>query len=725
MPAGERPPRGPWVLVAAAVAWNLLNLRAETLGVSYLDDSSVHEQMVRFAALQFRSGHLPLTSWFPYLGLGSPQFLHYQSLPAMLTGLMGLAVGPDGAYRWTLYILLSVWPVSIYISARLFGADRWAAGAAAAMSPFLVSVIGIGYEQKAYVWVGYGVWTQLWASVTLPLAWGFSWRAIREGRGYFAAVALVSLTVVLHFETGYLAILPLLLWPFVSGAPIVERLRRAGVLLSGSLLVSAWGIVPLIEQRTWAATNQILHDTPLVNGYGAGRVLGWLVGGRLLDSGRIPVVTLFAALGVLLACIRWRRDDAGRGLVVVLVGCVLLSFGRTTFGPLVDVIPGGSDLFFRRFMMGIQLAAVLLAGIGAAWCVRAISTALERWSAARGLAWPRAMSRNGLARNGIICAAAVLVLAPAWIQLDAYDAHNSTHIASQRQAEASEAPQLDRLIAAVKRGGGGRVYAGMPGNWGADFTVGAVPVFKYLESRDVDEVGYTLRTASLMTDPEYHFDESDLGDYSLFGIHYLILPSGQPPPIPAREVMRAGMYSLWTIGTVGYVHVGRIVGVLAANRTNVGELSIPILRSRLAQEGAYLRVAFGHTGAALQPLPPVSREVPTGSVRAERDDLDQGEVAVTVVMRRPGVVVLSSSFDPGWTATVNGRADPTEMVAPALVGARVPAGTSRIVFRYRGYADYPPLFALSGLVLAALLGAEVIRRRRRRGSAPERATTPC
>jgi len=294
MPAGERPPRGPWVLVAAAVAWNLLNLRAETLGVSYLDDSSVHEQMVRFAALQFRSGHLPLTSWFPYLGLGSPQFLHYQSLPAMLTGLMGLAVGPDGAYRWTLYILLSVWPVSIYISARLFGADRWAAGAAAAMSPFLVSVIGIGYEQKAYVWVGYGVWTQLWASVTLPLAWGFSWRAIREGRGYFAAVALVSLTVVLHFETGYLAILPLLLWPFVSGAPIVERLRRAGVLLSGSLLVSAWVIVPLIEQRTWAATNQILHDTPLVNGYGAGRVLGWLVGGRLLDSGRIPVVTLFA-----------------------------------------------------------------------------------------------------------------------------------------------------------------------------------------------------------------------------------------------------------------------------------------------------------------------------------------------------------------------------------------------------------------------------------------------
>ena len=43
------------------------------------------------------AGHLPMTSWFPYLGLGSPQFLHYQGLPAMLTGVLGLATGGDSA----------------------------------------------------------------------------------------------------------------------------------------------------------------------------------------------------------------------------------------------------------------------------------------------------------------------------------------------------------------------------------------------------------------------------------------------------------------------------------------------------------------------------------------------------------------------------------------------------------------------------------------------------
>ena len=196
----------PWLLVAAAVGWNLVSLRALTLRVAYLNDNSLHEQMVRFATAQLRAGHLPLSSWFPFLGEGSPQFLHYQSLPAILTGAVGLLTGPDVAFRWSLYLLLSLWPISVYLSARMFGAGRPAAAASAAMAPFLVSAAGVGYEQHAYVWTGFGVWTQLWASWTLPLAWGLSWRAIRDGRGYLPAVLLTALTVALHFETGYLAL---------------------------------------------------------------------------------------------------------------------------------------------------------------------------------------------------------------------------------------------------------------------------------------------------------------------------------------------------------------------------------------------------------------------------------------------------------------------------------------------------------------------------------------
>jgi membrane protein YfhO len=693
----------PWLLVAAAVAWNLASLRALTGRVAYLNDSSLHEQMVRFATAQLRAGHLPLTSWFPFLGEGSPQFLHYQSLPAMVTGALGLLVGPDVAFRWSLYLLWSLWPISVYLSARLFGAGRPAAAASAAMAPFLMSAIGVGYEQHAYVWTGYGVWTQLWASWTLPLAWGFSWRAIRDGRGYLRAVVLTALTVALHFETGYLALSVLLVWPLVAGRPLLARLRRAAALLAGSVLASAWVIVPLLAQRRWAAVNEAVRGTGLVDGYGARRVLDWLVSGQLLDHGRLPVVTVFAALGFGLAWLAWSTDVDARALLVTLGVCLLLAFGRTTFGSLVDLIPGNADLFFRRFMMGVQLVALLLAGRGAAW----LGGRGMRLLGARVPHWP-----PGLCALAAL-AAAVVVLAPAWLQLGAFDRHDGEAIAAQHRAEDTQGAELDRLVAVIKHEGGGRTYAGMPSNWGQEFTVGTVPVFKYLESRDVDEVGYTLRTASLMTDPEYFLDDHDVSDYRLFGIRYLILPAGSRAPVPARLKLRAGRYSLWMLPGAGYVQAGRIVGEISANRTDVGTRSIPLLRSGLAGHGAYLSVNYGVNSDGSGHLPTPPGQSSAGTVRAQSADLGRGEASATLQMRRPGVAVLSASYDPGWTATVNGRRQPTRMVAPALVAVDVPAGAAQVVFRFHGYDDYPELLALSGLTLAIIALAPLCVRRAR------------
>jgi hypothetical protein len=690
----------PWLVLGAVVLWNLVTLRAETLAVPYLDDSSLHEQMVRFATLQLRTGHLPLTSWFPYLGLGSPQFLHYQSLPAMLTGVAGMAVGPDTAFRWSLYLLLAAGPISVYLGARLFAISRWAAAAASALSPFLMSVVGVGYEQKAYLWIGYGVWTQLWASITLPLAWGLSWRAIRDGRGFFLAAAAVLLTIAFHFETGYLALIPLLLWPLLSWKTIAVRVRHALILIGGALLASAWIIVPLIAARSYAATNEILRGTPLENGYGAGRVLTWLVSGQLLDAGRIPIVTILAGIGLALACRRWRRDETGRALVVALGACLVLSFGRTTFGPLVGLVPGSSDIFFRRFMMGAQLAGVLLAGIGAAWCGRigwiGLRDATARW-------WRRPRRVHDRVLPTMAVAAAGLgLLAPAWSQLLAFDRHNATVIRAQRVADKIEGKQLDRLIGIVKQRGGGRIYAGMPSNWGMKFTVGAVPVFKYLESRDVDEVGYTLRTASLMTDPEFYFDERNQGDYRLFGVRFLLLPRRRIAPVRARRTECAGTYCLWEIRSSGYVGVGRIVGALYANRSNVGVRSIFVLRSALPGDAAYLRVDPG--GGSRRPLR--LWRVPTsfspGLVTQQASDLEHGKSFAEVRMNSAGVVVLSASFDPGWAAQVDGLRAKVYTVSPALPAVDVPAGTHTVAFRYAGFRHYLGLVVVCGLSLALL-----------------------
>ena len=696
-----------WLLVAAAVCWNLVSLRALLVGVPYLNDSSLHEQMVRFATAQWQAGQLPLTSWFPFLGEGSPQFLHYQSLPAMVTGAAGLVVGPDVAFRWSLYLLLGTWPISVYLAARAFGAGRPAAAASAAMAPFLVSTPGVGYEQHAYVWIGFGVWTQLWAMWTLPLAWAFSWRAIRDGRGYLRAVLFTALTVALHFETGYLALTVLIIWPVVAGRPFSVRVRRAGLILIGSLLATAWVTIPLLAQRNWAAVNQPLQHTGLVDGYGAHQVLVWLISGQLLDHSRLPVITILAAVGFGLAWLAWSSDADGRGLLVALAICLLFAFGRTTFGSLIDVIPGSTDLFFRRFMMGIQLAALLLAGRGAGW----LATTAARF-ATRIARWPPGLTPA----LGLV--AAVAVLAPAWLQLGEYDRQDSAAIDAQHRADVTQGTQLDRLIAVIKRDGGGRTYAGMPSNWGQTFTVGQVPVLKYLDGHDVDEVGYTLRTASLMTGPEYSFDDQNPADYRLFGIHHLILPTGYRPPVHARPEMRSGSYTLWTIPDTGYIQSGHVIGHIAADRTNLGTRSIALLHSGLAGDGAYLNVLYDAPSGASDRLPTAPGHSSTGTVLTQHADLTNGHASATVRMRRPGIAVLSASYDPGWTATVNGRRQPTRMIAPALVAVDTPAGTDHVEFHYHGYGDYPELLALSGLTLILIALAPLRLRRAGQRRAP-------
>ena len=647
-PAGRAPAWfGPWILLALSVAWGLWELRPELRAVPYLDDSSLHEQMVRAAAARIRAGHLPLTSWFPYLGLGSPQFLHYQSLPSMVSGAIGTVVDPDTVFRWSLYLLLALWPFAVYWSGRLFGLSRWTAASAAAVAPFLMSAAGIGYETKAYVWVGYGVWTQLWASWTLPLAWGFTYRALSSLRAVLPAVFFIMLTVALHYETGYLAFVPLVVWPFIVPSDLWRRLGRAVAIGAAALLASAWVIVPLLQQSHWAARNQVLEGTGLENGYGARQMLSWLFTGNLYDNGRWPVVTVLVFVGLGVCLWRWRSFAAGRALVTIWVVTLVMTFGRTTFGALYDIVPGSSDIFIRRFQMAVQLSGILLAGIGIVFLGRLLLEGLLLLFPEERRGWVKQPAGRGIVA-GLCIVGLVVVLAPAWSNMDAYDGHNATNIGLQAAADAQQDPQIDRLLDYVRAHPNGRVYAGAPTNWGEDFTVGAVPVFKYLESKDIDEVGYTLRTASLMTDPEYSFDETNPGDYPLFGIGYIITPADMAAPVAADKVGCSGDYCLWSLPDAGYIHVYDTTGVLRATRADVGTQSDTLLESPLLDEQRDLTVAFnGSAAAAPTAADPSALQGPPGHVLVEHADLENGAARAVVKTNRRATVVLERVLRPG------------------------------------------------------------------------------
>jgi hypothetical protein len=299
--------------------------------------------------------------------------------------------------------------------------------------------------------------------------------------------------------------------------------------------------------------------------------------------------------------------------------------------------------------------------------------------------------------------------------MDTYNTGNAINVAYQANADASQGPSLDSLLAYVKAHPRGRVYAGQPTNWGSDFVIGEVPVFKYLESKDIDEVGYTLRTASLMTDPEFYFDDTNPGDYPLFGIGYLLTPASMTPPVPAEQVRCEGDYCLWALPDPGYFHVYDTTGVLDATRADVGTQSVPLLDSSALSDQQDKTVAF-NGGAASPPTAPEGTSLvgSPGHVVVEHASLAQGSASAVVKTNRRSTVVLSASYDPGWTVTVNGHPEPTVMVAPALVGVDVGPGVHTVRFSYGGYGTYNLLFLLALLVFVALAVVPSLWRRHRR-----------
>ncbi len=686
----------------------------------YLNDSALHEEMVSFALLKIRAGQFPPSTWFASLNLGSPQFLHYQSLGAMLTAMLAWAIGVGRAYVITTWLLVGCWPLCVYAAARIFGLSRGAALAAGVLSPFVSSATGVGYEQISYLWSGYGLWSQLFAMWTLPFAWALSWRAVEERRFVVPAAVLVAATAAFHFETGYLAFLALPLFVLVRPSALVRRVGRASLVAAEAVALSAWAVVPLIAQGKWAAVNQFLQSGPEgadANSYGARRILTWLVNGDLFDWHHLALITPLFFLGLACCLVASFRPDGfgsvpqgiGRALVLLFGVSLVLFFGRPTLGPLLDLVPGSKNLFLRRFVVGPQLAGLMIAGGGTAQLATWTTAALRQASRPLGAkAHKLKAAMGGLALVGLSLAA----LVPAWSFLVGQADRNSSFVSKQASAGPAST-RLNALVAVIVSRGGGRTFAGDPSDWGAQFTVGEVPVYEYLASKQVDEVGFTLRTASLMSDPEVNFDETNPADYAAFAIRWLILPSHMsPPPVPARFVERRGNYALWEIARNGYVQVVDTRGSVAADSSDLGSFSGAFLAGLSSDEPVYPTVAYEGGDAAPSTLADgVTPYGPPGRVLSERPDLADGKLVARVDATRTAVVVLSASFDPGWQALVDGHSAATEMVAPALVGVQVGPGRHTVSFFYRGYPDYPQLFALWAVVLAVAVGERQRKRR--------------
>ena len=192
--------------------------------------------------------------------------------------------------QWSNYLLISLFPVSIYWSMRRFGFDRiiFAKGA-------LVSSLGTtngfyGFDFRSYIFAGWGLYAQLWAMVLLPLALAMSYRTLREGRGYLWAVLLLSATLMSHLLYGYMAFITLgilaLVHPDQLSNPrslavaVWTNWRRLAILLLLVIAVASYFLVPFFLDRPYL-NNSVFHHITGHDSYGHSAVLRGLVVGHL------------------------------------------------------------------------------------------------------------------------------------------------------------------------------------------------------------------------------------------------------------------------------------------------------------------------------------------------------------------------------------------------------------------------------------------------------------
>ena len=680
----------PLGLVAIAVLFNLVVLRSEVSPVAPPNDTSVHVSLVRFAEQRIHDGKDVFDGWYPRLSMGLPEFHHYQTLAPIIGGAIATQLGAARTVAWSNYLLVCLLPLGFYWAVRLFGFNRWVAGISALLVPLISSVTLYGYEHGSFQWRGNGIWTALWGMWLLPLTLAFTYRSIARGRAYALSALFLALTITAHFLTGYLALLALGVFVLVKPSEIVRRIGRAAIVSAGGMLVAAWVVVPLLADGKWSNRSEYNVGTFWYDSAGGKTVMGWLATGQVLDYRHWPIVTVLAAVGVIICIWRFRRDEASRVVLCFTAMSLLLFCGRDTVGFIVDRLPGGKDLELHRYIIGVHLGGIVLAAIAAAWLVQLAYTFLH--SRLRGI--PPVAIGAGL------LVLALVALAPAWRERAHYNALNASQINGQQVADATDGKDFTTLVDTTRSLGGGRIYAGQPGH---SAVIGQVPTYEYVLRDNADVVGFMLRTVSLSSDVETRFDSTNAAHFDLFNARYIIQPLAQRPAVPSTFLQASGRWGLWAVPTSGYLQVVDTPAAISADRTNLGRRTAGFLRSSLPAQRLIPLIAFDGSSSATPTVTSAVRPNGTAGVITQQFDRpDDGIFGGTIVANRDAVVMLKATYDPHMKATVDGRPAKTQMLAPSFIGVAVTPGQHTIEFHYVEFGCYWELFLLAALTLAAL-----------------------
>lgn len=719
-----------------------------------------------------------------------------------------------GLYKWITYFLLCLFPISVFAALRIAGFSWIAAGIGSLMASHISTDGLYGLDPPSFLWRGYGLSSQLFAMIWLPIATAYGYRFFRartprdgfhilrviteEARLYFSpALLLISkrsgrlsqeqqtqrrlfwktvifsvLTISGHLGVGIMAMMSL---GFLSVAkpitatllkqPIKEILRifvdqMIALALVGVTTVFFMGyfIIPTLVYNDY---HNISFWDPIwkFDSYGWIEVMNALFNGDLYDFGRFPVMTLLVLIGVYVAFTYRNRSETSKeasngqpemkqedtyetypyaSFAYLFVFWLVFYFGRTTWGGLIDLIPGMSEVHLSRFIVGLHLAGLFLIPLAISWIVtrgsRLLLAVARKW-------WNISHIPSEL-RTGVhatIWTLTLLIMVPpVYKQTIVYNDLNNALIRQANDNYMAIRGDVDGLFDTIRSLPPGRVFAGRGGGWGKDFEVAETPYYMMLSTYGVPTVLWMPQTWSPNSDIEQYFSEGNPDHFDLYNIRYIAAPASQQSDAFWQYRTEMPTWKLYEVPTNGYFMTGTETMTVSVEKETYKNIIHTWTQSELSEKRQFPVLTFDRHPQSSLPVismtDEVTYETQDGSMKnifadwpliasvepqanvvgPERVDTDMiYATKVEVPENCPHcLLILKQTSHPNWRVTIDGAPVKHVTVFPFFTAIRLTEpGTHEVVFEYKPNTLKMTLFLLA-TVAAVLLIAGAIKEKR-------------
>jgi hypothetical protein len=348
----------------------------------------------------------------------------------------------------------------------------------------------------------------------------------------------------------------------------------------------------------------------------------------------------------------------------------------------VDLLPMHDGLLLHRFSGAVDLAAIILMGLGAA------------------AIWELVRPQLSVPRLAIAGGAMLVLLAPAVAERIDFYHFNTVFLQRTYDAVAADT-DAQTILSTIESLPADRTYAGLPATYAKQMKLGDIYFYDLLTFHFLDGFAPPNESISFNADFIWDFNEQDPADYDLYNARYVVAPSNLKMAdflTPIKQTAKYTLYRSTASGYAEYVAIGSRVAV--ATKSELFEASRAW--ERQAPPGVQPPfIRFDYPATAVGPGPSTAPGCPDG--KTDFSLFHPGVFTLVTECPTASTLVIKTTFHPNWQVKVDGVAVPTFMVSPSYIGISMPAGKHRVDATYEATPIKTPLLIAGVIALLVLL----------------------